>query len=162
MSRSSGDDYILSGDQLIYYVCEIEGETKSIGFDGDKIVVWGEEYNKEEYSKFRRGEKELTELQENLMIPEKKMSHFRSQLPSYTHLQNLYKQGMSRREELWQKDPEELTDDELIEWRIQHSEYRNNTYLFEDAVLDEIYERNLHDRLREEFKEKLRKDGVEI
>lgn len=87
------EDYILTDSHLIYYVCEIEGEIKSIGFDGDKVVVYAKGLSKEVYESFRNGEKELTEVQEKMLdFPEKKMSLFRSQLPSYTHLQNLYEQ----------------------------------------------------------------------
>ena len=91
------EDYILTGGHMIYYVCEIEGETKHIGFDGGNAIVYSEVLSREEYKRFRNGEKELTEYQEKILdFPEKKMSFFLSQLPSYTHLQNLYKQEFEK------------------------------------------------------------------
>lgn len=53
----------------------------------------------------------------------------------------------TRREELMQKHPEDMTDEELIEWREEHSDgltdHAGNPYAFEMKVMDEIEERGL-------------------
>ena len=76
------------GFHLSYKVCEIEDKEITIGYDGESVVVGGTAISKEEFRNFEITEKQL----KILGIPEKKFSYFRSQLPSISHLDNIFQQ----------------------------------------------------------------------
>jgi hypothetical protein len=83
-----------NGYHLSYPVCEIEEEKIIIGYDGENLIVGAKEMTQDEYEDYT----EITdEQQERLDIPDKKMAFFRSQLPSITHLNNVFQ---SKKDEL--------------------------------------------------------------
>lgn len=81
------------GYRLSYKVCEIQGKDITIGFDGENPIVAGERMSRQNYRNRDFSEKQI----EMLGIPSKKRDFFRSQLPSLTHLENVFQ---SKRKEL--------------------------------------------------------------